>query len=106
MTTETVAIGGDATVRISGRLTFETVETVRAAVRSAVAPDRWRGEALTFDLGAVEHADSAGLALLVEWRRTAHRGGGRIHFRETPPALRSIAGLCGVDRHLFGPGPG
>ena len=102
MGSETLDIAGDGTVRISGRLTFDTVEEVRAAVSAAMGPDRWRGEALTFDLGAVEHVDSAGLALLVGWRRTAHRAGGRIHFREVPGALRAIAGLCGVDGHLFG----
>ena len=105
MASEAVAVAGDGTVRVSGRLTFETVEEVRAVVRSAVGPERWGGATLTFDLGSVEHADSAGLALLVAWRRAAHRAGGRIHFRCTPPALRSIAGLCGVDRHLFGPEP-
>ena len=105
MTIDALAFTGDGAVRVSGRLTFETVESVRAAARTAIAPDRWRGETLTFDLGCVEHADSAGLALLVQWRRTAHREGGRIHFRRPPSALRSIAGLCGVDRHLFGPEP-
>ena len=101
MASEVFEIAGDGTVRISGPLTFDTVEEVRAAARAALAPDRWRGETITFDLGAVGAADSAGLALLVDWRRTAHREGGRIHFRGTPPALRAIAGLSGVKGHLF-----
>ena len=101
MASEAFEIAGDGTVRISGPLTFDTVEEVRAAARAALGPDRWRGKAITFDLGAVGPADSAGLALLVDWRRTAHREGGRIHFRGTPPALRAIAGLCGVKGHLF-----
>ena len=94
-------IASDGTVRISGPLTFDTVEEVKAAARTAMGPARWHAEPITFDLGAVGPADSAGLALLVEWRRAAHRGGGRIHFRETPSALRAIASLCGVDGHLF-----
>ena len=102
MATEAFDIAGDGTVRVSGPLTFDTVEAVRAASRAGMGPDRWRGEALTFDLGGVGRADSAGLALLVAWQRTAHREGGRIHFRGTPPALRAIAGLCGVDGELFG----
>ncbi len=101
MASEVFDIAGDGTVRVSGPLTFETVEEVRKAARAAMGRDGWRGEAITFDLGAVGPVDSAGLALLVEWRRTAHRRGGRIHFRGTPPALRAIAGLCGVERHLF-----
>ena len=101
MTSEAFRIAGDGTVRISGPLTFDTVEAVRAAARAALQPERWRGNAITFDLGAVGPADSAGLALLVDWRRTAHREGGRIHFRGTPPALRAIAALSGVEDHLF-----
>ena len=103
MASDAIEIAADGTVRVSGRLTFETVESVQAAARAAVSPEGRRGATLTFDLGSVEHADSAGLALLVEWRRAVHHGGGRIHFRATPPALRAIASVCGVDGHLFGP---
>ena len=102
MAVEPIDIAGDGTVRISGPLTFDTVEAVRAATRAGVGSERWQEAALTFDLAGVGTADSAGLALLVEWQRTARRAGGRIHFRGTPPALQAIAGLCGVERHLFG----
>ena len=102
MTTERLAIDGEGTVRVSGPLTFDTVENVRAAARAGVGPERWREESLTFDLGGIEAADSAGLALLVAWQRTARREGGRIHFRGTPPALRAIARLSGVEDDLFG----
>ena len=101
MASEAFDVAGDGTVRISGPLTFDTVEEVRAAARAGLGPDRWREPALAFDLGGVGPADSAGLALLVEWQRSARREGGRIHFRRTPSALRAIARLCGVDRHLF-----
>lgn len=102
MAAEAFAIAADGAVRVSGPLTFDTVETVRAAARAGLGPDRWREEGLTFDLGGVGMADSAGLALLVSWQRTARREGGGIHFRGTPPALRAIARLCGVDGDLFG----
>ena len=101
MTSDGFDIAGDGTVRISGPLTFDTVEEVRAAARARMRPERWREESLTFDLGGIEAADSAGLALLVAWQRTARRAGGRIHFRGTPPALRAVAGLSGVDGELF-----
>ena len=102
MTTERLRIDDDGTVRVFGPLTFDTVEEVRAAARARMGPERWREESLAFDLGGIEAADSAGLALLVAWRRTARREGGRIHFRGTPAALRAVAGLCGVDGDLFG----
>ena len=102
MATDVFAVAEDGTVRVSGPLTFATVEEVRAAARVGMGSERWREEGLTFDLGGVGPVDSAGLALLVAWQRTARREGGRIHFRATSPALRAIAGLCGVDGHLFG----
>ena len=102
MAAEPFHVDGDGTVRVSGPLTFDTVEAVRAAARAGMGPERWREGALAFDLGGVRTADSAGLALLVSWQRAARREGGGIHFRGTPPALRAIAGLCGVDRDLFG----
>ena len=101
MATEGFEVAADGTVRITGPLTFDTVEEVRAAARAALGPDRWREQALTFDLAAVGRADSAGLALLVDWRRIAHREGGRVHFRGTPRSLRAIAGLSGVEGYLF-----
>ena len=102
MAIDRFGIDGDGTVRVSGAITFDTVEEVRAAARARMGPERWREESLTFDLGGIEAADSAGLALLVAWQRTARREGGRIHFRGTPAALRAIAGLSGVDGDLFG----
>ena len=103
MAAEAFAVAADGAVRVSGPLTFDTVESVReAAARAGMGPGRWRADALTFDLSGVGPADSAGLALLVAWQRAARRAGGRIHFRGTPPALRAIAGLCGVDGDLFG----
>lgn len=102
MATDRFGIDGDGTVRVAGPLTFDTVEEVRAAARAGMGPERWRERSLTFDLGGIEAADSAGLALLVAWQRTARREGGWIHFRDTPAALRAVAGLCGVDGDLFG----
>ena len=101
MRTEPIERTADGVVRILGPLTFDTVEAVRAAVGGEFAPHGGDGPVI-LDLAAVEPADSAGLALVVEWHRAARRAGRRIHFRSVPGGLRAIAGLCGVDRHLFG----
>jgi len=102
MAADRLRIDGDGTVRVCGPLTFDTVEEMRAAARARVGPECWREASLVFDLGGVEAADSAGLALLIAWQRTALREGGRIHFRGTPAALRAVAEVCGVDGDLFG----
>lgn len=102
MAADPVRFDPDGVLRLSGPLTFDTAPEVGAAVGAALGTDGWREPALTFDLSAAGHADSAGLALLVQWRRAAHRAGGRIRFRGVPHTLRAIAGLCGVEDHLFG----
>ena len=101
MAAEPVRVEPDGALRLSGPLTFDTVPAVDAAVDAALGADGWRRPALTFDLSAAAPADSAGLALLVRWRRTAHRSGGHVRFRGVPAPLRAIAGLCGVEDHLF-----
>ena len=106
MAAEAFRVAVDGAVRLSGRLTFDTVARVRASVDAALGPQGWGQEAITFDLGAVGQADSAGLALLVQWRRAAERAGGQARFRDVPASLRAIAGLCGVEEHLFEPGAG
>ena len=55
----------------------------------------------TVDLAAVERADSAGLALLVEWLRAARGRGARLRFDNVPAQLRAIAATSGLDRHIF-----
>lgn len=52
------------------------------------------------DLKGVTRADSAGLALLVEWLRESERAGQRITFVNVPPQLLSIARVCGLDEIL------
>ena len=81
---------------LSGALTFETVPSVwrtSATVLSA-------GGDITFDLQGVSHTDSAGLALLIEWLRTARRMGKRMTFKNIPPQMLAIATVSGLEHIL------
>lgn len=67
--------------------------------------DRTTGEfydapALTVDLGEVERADSAGLALLIEWTRRARGSGQDIRFTNLPDQMLAIARVSGLDTML------
>ncbi len=63
------------------------------------------GSAVTVDLAGVERADSAGLALLVDWTARAAASGEQLVFRDPPAQLLAIARASGVDRILrLGPG--
>lgn len=55
---------------------------------------------LVFNLSGVEKADSAGLALLVEWMVMAERSGQAICFQEMPKQMLDIARVSGLDEIL------
>lgn len=57
-------------------------------------------EQITVDLKGVTRADSAGLALLVEWLRESESAGNRIEFVNVPAQLLSIARVCGLEEIL------
>jgi phospholipid transport system transporter-binding protein len=82
--------------QLSGELGYGTVagvlETAGRALRGAGA--------IEVDLQGVTRADSAGLALLVEWTRASVRAGRSIRFIHVPPQLLSIAQVCGLEQIL------
>ena len=56
--------------------------------------------ALELDLSGVERADSAGLALLLEWKRLTQGRGQPLRLRNIPRQLRNLALVSGVDAML------
>lgn len=73
---------------------------VKGPLQFATVPDVWRSslplfsgrhQRLTFDLAGVSRADSAGLALLVEWMREAGKKGIEVHFTNIPAQLEALA---------------
>ncbi len=54
-------------------------------------------DSLTVDLATVQRVESAGLALLVEWRRRAGLADKQIRYLNVPSQLIDIAQLSGVD---------
>lgn len=78
--------------QVLGPLTFDTVPEVYAKF----AP--WAGPAREFviDLARVERADSAGLALLLEWLRAAHAHDRGIRFVNIPAQLRALIHVSGL----------
>lgn len=72
---------------LEGELGFRTA--ARLLSQSSSLFD-W-GVTLKVDLSAVTRADSAGLALLLEWMRRAAAAGGAIRYSGLPEQLRQIA---------------
>lgn len=76
------------TIRLSGALTMHTVGAVLEQARG--------GGDWIVDLAEVTEADSAALALLLEWMRRARGRGASISIRSLPAGLRSLADLYDV----------
>jgi phospholipid transport system transporter-binding protein len=81
---------------LQGELGFQSVAGILKHAGAMMA-----GEArLQVDLRDVTRADSAGLALLVEWLRESENAGNDIVFVNVPDQLLSIARVCGLDEIL------
>lgn len=58
---------------------------------------------LRINLAAAQSPDSAALAVLLGWQRSARAEGRVLQFDEVPQALVSLAELYGVAPMLFAP---
>lgn len=82
-----VRIEGDAPAyRLVGALTFDTVVNLTPP-----------NAAQTIDLAGLVATDSAGLALLLEWRRLAQAQGRKLAFTAPPPRLRDLIRVNGLE---------
>ena len=83
---------------VSGPLTFHSVTRLwRDSQRL------FEGDAnLRLDFKEVTRSDSAGLALLIEWRRNGARTGTTVEFLNLPDQMMEIAGMTQLDRALLG----
>jgi len=81
---------------LEGELGFASVPAVLESSAEGLTDSR----EIQVDLKGVTRADSAGLALLVEWLRESERAGNVITFTNVPEQLLAIARLCGLDEIL------
>ncbi len=89
-----IEAAGDGTVQVSGELTFATVTALNGQAARLFASQS--GD-LTVDLGGVNRADSAGLALLIEWLRWARLHGVALRFRRMPAQMRTMAAVSDLE---------
>ena len=84
-------------IKVSGEMTFASVTALLDRSREAFAQ---AGEMIEVDLANVERVDSAGLALLIEWMRTASAEGKTIRFFGLPEQMQAIAAASDLDSIL------
>ena len=79
------------TVRLTGELTFDSVPLLFREMEKRLPANVPVRE---IDLAGVTTADSAGLALLLEWQSRQRQRGGELTMRDAPSSLLRLAGLC------------
>ena len=78
---------GDGNFQISGDMSFETAEQILRVSQRVFA----KHENVRVDMSAVEKADSAGLALLLEWMSWEKQGAAKFDFVAIPTSVLAIA---------------
>ncbi|MSS75937.1 MAG: STAS domain-containing protein [Methyloglobulus sp.] len=56
---------------------------------------------ISVDLGGVGNADSAGLALMIEWVKYSRSKRVQLRFRNIPKQLLNLAKLSGLDKTSY-----
>lgn len=82
---------------LSGEMTFGTAS---AAIRDAAGIITSAYTPLEFDLSGILRADSAGVALLLEWQRIARRARCELRYVNLPVSVQSIMRVSGVTSML------
>jgi phospholipid transport system transporter-binding protein len=87
---------GDGLARLEGPLDFDSVSRLLAAGETLIR----RPGPLQIDLGGVTSANSAGLALLLEWMDLARSRGIDIFYSNLPESLQRIAAFSNLTALL------
>jgi phospholipid transport system transporter-binding protein len=94
MPNTSIAAAGAGKIALNGSLTVDAVARLLRDGRRLMAE---AGQSVVIDLGGVERADSAGLALLVDWLAWAQQRGQKLEFTHMPTVLQALAGLSEIQ---------
>lgn len=83
---------------LKGRLNFKSVPELWKKNKISLFTDAT--DLLDIDLSQLEHSDSSGLALLVEWYREAEQQNKKITFSNLPAQMYEIACVSGLNEIL------
>lgn len=89
----------DSKCRLRGSLTFSSAAVAHAlglARIETLAP----GACREFDCSQISEADSAGLAVLIEWKAAAGKRGATLHYSGLPESIARLARISDVERLL------
>lgn len=84
---------GEGHFLLIGELSFDTVPAISAKFANMAN----NSAEVILDLQGVSRTDSAGLALLIEWMRSAHREKKRIVFKNMPEQMLAVAKVSELE---------
>jgi phospholipid transport system transporter-binding protein len=96
VTTASIERDGAFHFRVVGEMTFSTAKQLLKQSESYFTGS----QDVEIDLSQVTAADSAGLALLLEWKAAAADKGVQVAVNQLPESIVSIAHLCQIDALL------
>ena len=85
--------GGVGDFRINGVMNFDSVQSLNRCASELFVPFK----RITIDLSGVTYVNSAGLALLLEWKRKAIAEDRIIEFHDVPQKLLNIARMSELE---------
>jgi phospholipid transport system transporter-binding protein len=91
-----LAAAGPGRFELTGTIGFADAARLLAEGDAAFATL----ESVEVDLARITRADSAGLALLIEWLLAARAAGKLLRYSNLPPAVVSLAGISDVAELL------
>jgi phospholipid transport system transporter-binding protein len=89
-------------VVVDGELTFATAREARQV--GLLVLESSRADRIVIDCAGVTRADSAGLAVLLDWLAWGRRKSRGIKLENLPASLLAIARISEVDELLSAPG--
>ncbi len=87
----------DGIIRVSGEMNAASVPRLLTA---SVELFQQSGHQLRIDLADVSRADSSGLALMLDWMRTARQQQRELSFHRLPAQLLEMARVSGIETLL------
>lgn len=88
----------DGHYQLKGQLNFVSVPLLWSQNRTDLFDDS--STSIEIDLSRLDRSDSSGLALLVEWYRSAEQRNKTISFVNLPAQMLDIARVSGLDEIL------
>ena len=95
MNDSSIQTGDDGTVHLGGEMNFMSTPGIYRELESRFTDS---GSVLNIDLAGINHSDSSGLALLLEWQAMVNRLDQQLHITNAPENLLRLAKLCEADK--------